>query len=173
MQPQYIDPAELWPALRVRLSTPEMATVLRGANRVYVEGAPKPPDLSNTTDWGNLAIVPTRTLWSTPAVPGETRGVAFLLRAEFNNLVRPGYSQDVAIGAAHRTAYARIVGWVPAPADGAGVELTPADFRHFRPATEILIASWAQARALWDDERGMWYSSAEYRVRLVDKWAAA
>jgi hypothetical protein len=94
--------------------------------------------------------------------------VAFLIRAEFNNLVRPGYSPDVSIGAAQRVAYGLLQDWVPAPAGS-----TPADFRHFRPFTPVLIASWAQARALWDDERGMWFSSAEYRVRLLDKWAAA
>jgi len=168
MIPGYIDPAELWPAVQARLSVAGMDAVLRGAGRVYVEGNKLPPALANDADWGNLAIVPTRTLWSPPAAPGESRGVAFLIRAEFNNLVRPGYSPDVAIGAAHRVAYSRLQGWVPAPAAG-----TPADFRHFRPVTDILIASWAQARALWDDERGMWYSSAEYRVRLLDKWAAA
>ena len=168
MIPGYPDPAELWPAVQARLATPEMATVLRGPNRVYVEGSPLPTALANDQDWGNLAIVPTRTLWNPAAVPGETRGVAFLIRAEFNNLVRPGYSPDISIGAAQRTAYGLLQGWVPAPAGG-----TPADFRHFRPANDVQIASWAQARALWDDERGMWYSSAEYRVSLLDKWAAA
>jgi hypothetical protein len=170
MIPGYPDTAELWPAMQARLNTVALAAVLRGPSRVYVEGAQAPAGLENDRDWGSVAIVPTRSLWNPPARPGESRGVGFLLRAEFNNLVAPGYTPDVSIGAAHRVIMKRIQGWVPAPVNGAGVEQTPADFRHIRPATDVQIASYAQPRALWDDDRGMWYSSAEYRVSIIDKW---
>lgn len=149
---------ELWPIIRDRVATPELAIVLGGAKRAYIVGDPMPNGLGETVAWGNVAIVPRATLWPQPANPGGMQGVGFLARVEFQDPQRPGYRVDVSLAAAHRLVYLRLVGWAP-PVDA---------MRHAVVATAITIAEIPQPRPLYDDERGLWYTSAQYRLNVLD-----
>jgi hypothetical protein len=157
--------AELWPAIVARLDTPQLRALLLTTggpgtpSGVYLEGDDPPPDGLNDTPWGRLAVVPVVRAYGMAAALGESRPVAFLVRAEFNNLDDPGYSVDVSLDAAHRLAYQRLQGWTPAAASGE-------PFRHLRPFTPVGLAEYPQARALYDDPRALYFTSAQYRLSV-------
>lgn len=117
---------DLWSAIREWLKTPAQATVLKGANRVYVRG-----DLKGTVDsgaqeaelipegterqaWGRLVIVP-----ATPAggIPFEIllpNRLRFELVSEFNDLKAIGYPVARDLELSQREAARRLSTFDPA-----------------------------------------------------------
>jgi hypothetical protein len=166
-QPPLADPAEVWPAIVARLDVPALRVVFAteddgsGAtpSGLFVEGETEPPEGPDDQVWGRGAVVPIVRMYGMDARLGEPRDVAFQFRAAFNNLDEPGYSSDVSLAAAHRIAYGRLQGWTPVPAAGGA-------FRHVRIFAPITLATYPQPRALFDEERGLYFTSAQYRFRV-------
>lgn len=152
--------AAFWPMVVVRLATPAMATILGGAGRVYREiGQPFEPEGAENAAWGRVVVVPASTLWEPADGPGREARTAWLVRAEVHG-AGDGYDPTIPLEAAHGEAFARLHGWMPGRIETAGHVLQAFGrlpvWRETRP----------QPLPRWDDERGLWYMSAQYRALI-------
>lgn len=153
-----------WAAVKARLSTSRMNRVLYGTrtgggSRVYRNTDDyEEPEGNESAPWGRVVIIPATTLWHPQDVPGETRKTAFVVRAEFNNYRALNYEATADLEAAQEEVYNLLEEWLPTSLNGVFV------------AFNIYRQSAPQAMPFYDDLRGVWWSSAEYRfeaARLV------
>ena len=108
--------AELWAALRDRIKTSRMASILGGPNRVYVEGDQPPQgEGPETTAWGRAIIVPALPLLDIRFQPGFVTPMDFLLRVEFNDASLPGYNVTLSCELAQQEAFRQWQHWTWAP----------------------------------------------------------
>lgn len=150
---------EFWDALKVLLSTPRMARLALGPNRVHIADENYPEaEGSEAEVWGRLVIVPTDTLWSVPTAPNETRKVGFLIRTDAHAPKNEqGFRAARMLEAMHAEARALLQGWIP-----------PGPFEHVRIVFPIYQWTSPQPLPLWDDEDGLYYLSAEYRTEAAN-----
>lgn len=148
---------EFWAAVRDRLDTATMQASTKGNGRVYVLGIdPLPPTGgAEGEDWKRVVIVPAQTLWPGIEGPGESTGIAWLVRAETNDLVASGYTPNIGLELMQREAGRRLDGWLPTA--GESVQVVLPVYRHRRP----------QAVPLRDAERGMLVTSSEFRTQVA------
>lgn len=148
---------ELWEALRDRLNTERMQRMLGGLSRVYLEGEDySRPEGNEGTRWARLVVVPAVSLWPAGGTGmAPTRPVGFLVRAEHSNYVREGYSIQVSLDAIQEEAEDQLVGWCP---EG---------LTWIRCALPIYLYAGAQPRPMWDDKRGLWWTSGHYRTEVA------
>lgn len=135
--------------LRDRLRTPQMATVLGGPDRVYAAHEEYADEEAQRAPWGRGVVQIGRALWSGQEQGGRRRLVRVLFRAECRS-PGAGYDPGVMLGLAHQEAHTRLEGWVP-------------PLEHARVMYPLFRRS-APTPLEWDDERGLWLSTAEYRV---------
>lgn len=140
---------EIPTTIRDRLRTVQMAQVFGGPDRVYAahedyakNEAPKPP-------WGRGVVMIGRALWSGQEQGDRRRLVRVLFRAECKS-PGAGYDPGVMLGLAHQEAHARLEGWEP-------------PLEHARVMYPLFRRS-APIPPEWDEERGLWLSTAEYRL---------
>lgn len=145
---------ELWNAVKVQLNTVLMQQLLGGPSRVYLEAEDySQPEGPEGTEWHRLVIVPSSTLWA-PADSdmGPTRSLAFMTRAEGSDFKRPGYDYTITLDAIQDEVENKLVGWSP-PGLTRIVMVLP-----------IYLFAGRQALPLWDEDRGLHFNSAQYRL---------
>ena len=148
---------ELWDAIKVRLDTALMQQLLGGLERIYLESEDysEPEDLEGT-QWHRLVIVPTTNIWAPgDSMMGPTRPVAFMVRAEGSDFIRPGYNPAIPLDAIQDEVENRLVGWTP--------EVQPVRIKLIVP---IYLFAERQPLPLWDDDRGLHFNSAQYRTEI-------
>lgn len=151
-----------WPAVRARLLTAGMATILGGANRVYGAADDVPPheDPANGP-WGRIVIIGTRGFFIDQEDPREGTTVRFMVKVEFRDFRAKGYNVNAAIYAAHQEVWTLLDNWAPGAVGGvdpmAQVYVRQPVWRSMRPDPVPLL----------DDGLGVWVASAEYRTKLV------
>lgn len=147
---------ELWGALRVRLDTSRMRTILGGSQRVYYKSDDysRPEDARNRP-WGRLVFGQTTTVWPAVEQQGATERLSINVRAEFNDFAGAGYDVNVALDAAQSEAYAALQGW------------SPASFTYVLVALPMYRQSAVNDEPLWDDSRGLWMTAVEYRCEIA------
>lgn len=151
--------ADLWPLLKARLDTPHMAAILGGRRadggpRVYhvldnfsaAEGPESRP-------WGRVVLVPSDVPWER-ATDAPARRVNFLVRAEFNDFRAKGYNVQVALEAAQQEAHSLLRLWVP-------------ELSQSTAAMPLYLYREPQASPLWDDGRGLYFTTSEWRMEAA------
>lgn len=153
---------ELWPVLKQRLDSARMRTILGGAGRIFHA----PPDEfadplgPEGTWWGRGVIVPTSTIWETESNPSLPRPIQFVLRFEFPK--HPDYDPNVSLEAAHVEAFNLLQYYEPVlRTDG-----TP--FKYMLIAEQI-YRYLDPSDPYWDNDRGLWWSSTQYRLAISNK----
>lgn len=148
---------QFWNATALHLDTLRMGNLLGGSGRIRkVTDEMNPVEDGEEVVWGRVVLVPTQTLWPQPFVEGETRKVAFLVRAECHApRGEPNFDAGRLLEAVQAEAYTLLQGWTPAPFVNAMVALPV--YRQEAP----------QPLPLWDDTRGLWYTSSQYRTEFV------
>jgi hypothetical protein len=77
--------------------------------------------------------------------------VQFVVRGEVNNFMAPGYEPAANLEALMVEVYDRLQGWIPT-----GLTYLTMAFKVYRQYTP-------QAMPMWDEGRGVWMMSAEFR----------
>lgn len=153
---------ELWPLLKARLDSVKMRLILGGNARIF--HAP-PDDFSKPigeegTFWGRGVLIPTTRIWDVERNPSEPRPVQFLLRFEFPHVAQ--YNPMISLESAHVEAFLQLQGFEPVLAvDGSALKymmMAEQVYRYRDPSDPA-----------WDSERGLWWSSTEYRCRISNK----
>jgi hypothetical protein len=154
--------SEYWTVLKNRLADASMLVRLMStAEDTHIHLVTERPAAASGPEdrpWHRLIIVPTSPIDVAVELPGETRKLAFLLRAEANNISIPGkYDASISLEAIQSKAYELIDGWAPAFNAMNRVKIA---LDHFR---------WipTQPLPLYDEVDGLWYNSAEYRTEAV------
>lgn len=146
---------ELWAAMKTRLDTARMRTILGGAKRIRLVTDDLSPLGAETAAWGRVVIVPVRRLYGEPAEgAGRTRELPFLIRTEVH-APDAAYNPAIAAEAAQNEAFARIHGWAPAA------------FTYGRVIGPMSRETVPQSLPMWDNDLGVWFLSAEYRAVLA------
>ena len=146
---------ELWAAMKARLDTARMQSILGGAGRIRLLTESMAPLGTESETWGRVVIVPVRRMFGEPAEgAGRNRNLAFQIRTDIHG---PGGSYDPAIAAeaAQNEAFDRLHGW------------NPGAFTYGRVVGPISRETAPQSLPLWDDDLGVWFLSAEYRAILA------
>lgn len=145
-----------WEAVALQLASARMDTILMGAGRIYDSPASLPEQgEADRAPWGRLVIVPGVVPGGDFDRPDEPRQVLFLVRAEFADYRTPEYDVRVSLDAAHEEAKALLWGWMPPQVPGMRVLQGVYRFRY--PIAQPLL----------DSERGVWFTSAEYRTLIA------
>lgn len=148
---------EIWETLKTRLNSARMQAVLQGG-KVYIEGQNySAPEKSEALPWGRLVIVPSQTLWPDESGVGPTRSVPFLTRAEFNTIPDPGFNVQKSLDAIQDECAVLLEGYIlPVMA-------------YAQAATPVWLSRPPQPLPLWDDTRGLYLTSAEWRTEVASK----
>ncbi len=157
--PSDVRVTDLWhDVVKPRLDSALMQTILGGAGRVYVEGDDySEPEGAENQPWGRLVIVPATTLWEAVDDPSTVQPLAFLIRTEANNYTGSNYRVGVTLEAAQAEAYNRLNRW------------TPTGLRHALIAIPFYRWSRPQSLPLWDESRGLWFLSSQWRTQVTNK----
>lgn len=135
--------------IRDRLRTVLMAEALRGPDRVYAAHEDYADDEAPRAPWGRGVVMIGRPLWSGQEQGDRRRLLRILFRVECR-AASGGYDPGVMLSLAHQEAHARLEGWTPP------LEYARVMYPLFRRSAPIPPE--------WDDERGLWLSTAEYRL---------
>ena len=146
---------EIWDVILARLQSARMMTVLQGG-KVYKEGTDYSlPEGAETAVWGRLVIVPTQNLWPDAVGIGPTRTLPFLTRAEVHSNNDVGYNAQKTLDAIQDECVVQLEGFV-----------VPRQV-YVMGATPLWLARPPQALPLWDDARGLYWTSAEWRCEVT------
>lgn len=147
---------ELWLRVKERLSTPRMLSLLQGG-KVYLEGEnySQPEVADETKVWGRLVLVPTSTLWPEDPGIGPMRRLGFLTRAEVHSNNDPAYFPQQTLDAIQDEVLVQLREYV-----------VPKQ-KYIMGARAIWQHRPPQPLPLWDDIRGLWFTSSEYRLEVA------
>lgn len=149
--------AELWAAIRDRLKTARMTTVLGGAGRVFVEGEYSGPQWAENASGGRVVVVPTvHAVGGGAWVSGEVNESGFLIRSDFNNYRADGYDPAIGLEATQREAFDLLQYWPGGTYS-----------RVMVARTVYLVERW-QPRPLYDEATGTVFLSSYYRVGVAE-----
>lgn len=137
--------------IRDRLLTARMEETLGGPNRVYVAHEDYSRDEEARPPWGRGVVMIGRPLWSGQEQGDRRRLIRILFRAECQS-PGAGYDPGVMLELAHLEAHARLEGWTPP------LRLARVMYPIFRRSAPIPPE--------WDEDRGLWLSTAEYRLAI-------
>jgi len=148
---------EFWQAVKAQLNTALMQSILGGPARVYLESDDySQPEGVEGGEWGRLVIVPTATLWAdADSSMGPTRNLAFMVRVELSNFTQVGYDHTIPLDAAQDEAENQLVGWVPV------------GFTRINVVLPIYLQANRQPLPLWDEDRGLYFTSAQFRTEVT------
>lgn len=157
--------SEFWRATLEHLDSLAVQNLLGGAGRVFLitDDDSGVAQGAEEEAWGRGVVAPVRKTWGPSAGnAGRFRMVPFLVRFDVHP---PGgaktgtgankYDPMIMLEAAHEEAFDLLHGWTP-------VGLTQASLD--RPVWRYTDT---QSAPLWDDDQGVWFLSAEYRVWLA------
>jgi hypothetical protein len=148
---------EFWPALKARLDTAEMRKWTRGAGRVYIEGDDySKPEAGEYEPWGRVVIVPVVRAYAVTWGYSMVEPMPFLVRPEMHP-PNARYDARLPLGRMLQEAWRHLFGWAP---EG-----------HTRAthALPISLERRAQSAPAWDQPRGVWWMSDEYRAYVAPK----
>ncbi len=139
---------DFWRAAKEHVESVRMNALLGGEGRIYTHAEDYSADEAQQGGWGRLVLLPVRLAWGLTEEPGRRRRVRFLARAEFRS---PGPFLNVTrqLELIQAEAFRLLHGWHPTVLDG--LEVVSPVGRHTSPTP-----------AQWDQERGLWWMSAEY-----------
>jgi hypothetical protein len=146
---------EVWDVLKARLASARMLTILQGG-KVYLEGDDySQPEGPEDKPWGRLVIVPGQNLWPDEPGIGPTSTMSFLTRAEGNPITNPGFNLQKLLDGIQDECYSQLAGF------------TIPKMNYVMGALPIWLNRPAQPLPLWDDSRGLGFTSAEWRTELA------
>lgn len=150
---------ELWGSVLERLDSVTMQGVLGGAGRIFLitaSGATTAQG-AETQAWGRGVVAPIRRMFGEPeANLGQFRLISWLVRFD----IHPpggatGYDPALPLELAQAEAFARLHNWQPTGWTKASINRPI--WRHSDP----------QSLPLWDNDTGVWFTSAEYRAWIA------
>jgi hypothetical protein len=152
--------AQFWDAMVARVSTPRMEEILGGAGRIY-NPMDQPPDREGPQDrpWGRIHFIPRVNLWPQIDIPGDWKNVAWLASVQFNDFRAAGYRVDIGIEAAHGELLDLLDNWAPTQAEIDDLMVTVPVWRYSTPPV----------KAVYDSQRRLWISNAEYRAQAIPR----
>lgn len=146
---------EVWDELLARLNTARMQHILQGG-KIYLEGSDySQPEGAEDKPWGRLILVPTANLWPDDTGVGPTRTLSFLSRAEVHPIRSAAFNPQKTLDGLQDEVFVQLSGYVIQP------------HKYVMGATPLWLARGAQPLPLWDDERGMYFTSAEWRCEVA------
>lgn len=151
----------MWSAVKDRLNDSQIDAVLYGTkedgtSRVYRATEDFSAGEGDEGDvWGRIILIPAATLWEPVEAPGQTRKVNFLVRVEFNNYRAEGYDPTPDLEAAHEAVRDLLDGWTPTNLNGS------------RIVFNVYRRTYPQAMPFFDEQRKLWWTSAEYRFEAA------
>lgn len=146
-----------WRALVARLDTTELAAVLGGdaaAPRVFMSwdrGAAEPRGLAAGDPWGRVVLLPIINPVGEVERPGRSRLLQWLARVDFREPGIPSWDPALSLDRAHAVLFSLLHGW------------TPGDLGEVVAALGCYRWTSPGSAPAWDEDRGCWYSSCEYR----------
>lgn len=160
--------SELFDALKVRLDSARMQTMLGAAGRVFKasDDGVKDRPAAEGSPGRRVVIIPVRTPWNTQELGGRQRVVRFMVVSEMQ---RGSKTDDpaVALEAIQDEAFMRLEGWRPSnaellathPGDGAVAPLLTIVLPMYRSRPP-------QSGAEWDERSGLYFLSSEYHATV-------
>lgn len=146
---------ELWDHLRTLLPSTRMLAILQGG-KVYLEGDDySKPEGPEGDIWGRLVVLPTARMWDDQVGTGPTRNVSFLVRAEAHPNWVEGTRPDKLLDAAQDEATILLSGH------------TIPKLTYIMGAIPLWQARPPQPMMLWDEQRGLYFTSAEWRCEVA------
>lgn len=153
--PNRIRTWEMWDHLRVLLASVRMLELLQGG-KVYLEGDDyTTPDGPEDKIWGRLILVPSQRMWEDQIGTGPTRSISFLTRAEAHPNFVPGTRVDKLLDAIQVEVETLLTG-----------HIVPR-MTYMMGALPMWQARPPQPLPLWDEDRGMYFTSSEWRTELA------
>lgn len=147
---------EVWDHLRTLLSSTRMTTILQGG-KVYVEGLDNyaQPEAAETTLWGRLVLVPSQRMWDDVVGIGPTRSISFLVRSEVHPTYVPGTKVHQMLEGLQDEAFILLQG-----------HIIP-KMTYVMGALPLWVARPPQPLPLWDPDRGLYFTSSEWRCEVA------
>jgi hypothetical protein len=154
--------AQFWDALVARVSTPRMEEILGGPGRVYGP-FDEPPDREARQDlpWGRVKMIGRVDLWPQVDVPGDWKNVAWMASVQFNDFRAAGYRVDISIEAAHGELIDLLDDWAPTQEEVTDLAVMVPVWRYSTPPV----------KAVYDSQRRLWISNAQYRAQVIPRLA--
>lgn len=145
---------ELPDVVAQRLDTPILEELLGGPGRVFAKkDEPMEQEGQPSEAWGRVVVQLGERIVPAGQEHGTRRATPrVLVRAEVNR-PGPGFDPSRALEAIHAEVFQELEGWTPV-VDEASV------------AWPLWRVGMVNAEPLWDDERGLWLKTAEYRLVL-------
>jgi hypothetical protein len=147
---------DLWEVIRDRINTATMATILKGTNRVYIEGDYVGQPWGEEQAGGRAVVVPVAVVGGTPWEDGSPLPLRFLIRTDFNDVDYPGLHNDPEL--AQREAARRLSHWNP--------NTVLASNKVMAASLVRLDAAW-QPRILADEASGTVFMSSSWFVDVA------
>lgn len=138
--------------VKVLLDTSTLGDILGGLHRIYrADEDTTKPEVAGNSPWGRIVLVPTQNLWGDDTSQQTLyRKLSFLVRAELNRYVSPGYDSSYILEAVQKVCYDQLE----------QAQFTTTDLLVTLP---VYLFRPPQALPMWDDGRQLWFTSAEYR----------
>jgi hypothetical protein len=152
--------AKFWDALVAQVETPRLQEILGGRGRVYSPfDGPREREGAQDMPWGRVRFIGRTNLWPQIDVPGDWKNVAFIASVQFNDFRADGYRVDIAVEAAHGELLDLMDGWAPSQADVDDLAIMVPVWRYSTPPV----------KAMYDSQRRLWVSNAQYRTQAIPR----
>lgn len=147
---------EFWSTLKAYLAANANLMRVLSGGKVYVEGQDySKPEGPENQPWGRLVLVPTNRIWEDQVGTGPTREMSFLTRAEVNPITDVNFSAQKLLDGIQAHTTESLDGYVLP-------KLT-----HIMGALPLWVARPPQPLPLWDDDRAVYFTSAEWRCEVA------
>lgn len=148
--------SEMWQALLAQLKGSARLTAILQGGHVYLEGSDySQPEAADTVPWGRVVLVPTARIWDDSVGTGPTREISFLTRAEAHWTGNPEYNVQKTLDGLQDEITAQFFGFVVP-------RLT-----YIMGASHLWLARPSQPLPLWDNDRAIYFTSAEWRMEVT------
>lgn len=147
---------EVWEDVMAHLqASARLIQVLQGG-KIYLEGSDySQPEGAENKAWGRLVLVPVTNPWLDKVGIGATRSLRFLTRAEVHSNNAPGFNPQKTLDAIQDECMVQLEGYViPIKQYAMG-------------ALPLWLARPQQQIPLWDKDRSLYFTSAEWRGELA------
>lgn len=145
--------------VKARLASVRMVHLLGGAGRIYAntdDFSTAPAGVTEADTWSRLVILPATQFWDLEEQPGHNVLLTFITRGEVHPPADPAYNPATLLESIQQEVFVLLQAWVPGVHAGA-YRVREGVYRHTQP----------QAQPMYDDQRGLWMTSAQYRASIL------